>query len=274
MEKKNIRSEHGEVYYWIGENQRENANCIVFTHGMTADHTMFDKQVDYFREEYRIITWDLPLHGESRPYNDFSYYNVANELKNILDQEKIEKVVLIGQSMGGYVCQEFGIHYPEKVIAFIAVDTNPFGHYYYSKWERYLLKKVSTISSWFPYRILVKTISKGASKTKYGYENMYKAISKLEKNEIIHIMNIAYGRFLERKEHIRFDFPVLLLVGESDNTGYVKRYNKIWSKKDGYDLKFIANAAHNSNVDNYKEFNKTTKEFLNGLFNTMLGEKG
>ncbi|WP_028307999.1 alpha/beta fold hydrolase [Desulfitibacter alkalitolerans] len=265
MEKRYIQSEHGIIYYWIGGNQSKNANCIVFTHGMTADHTMFDKQVECFSEEYRIITWDVPLHGESRPYDEFSYYNVAYELKRILDKEKIDKVILVGQSMGGYVCQEFAIQYPEKVSAFVAVDTNPFGHCYYSKWERSLLSKVSTIASWFPHSILIRSIAKGATKTKYAYENLYDSVSKLDKKEIIFIMNMAYGGFLERKENIRFDFPVLLVVGDNDNTGYVKKYNQKWSKHDGYPLKFITNAAHNSNVDNYKEFNKITMDFLNSI---------
>jgi pimeloyl-ACP methyl ester carboxylesterase len=58
-----------------------------------------------------------------------------------LQAEEIDKAILVGQSMGGYACQQFVIQYPEKVEAFIAVDTNPFGHYYYSKWESYILTK-------------------------------------------------------------------------------------------------------------------------------------
>lgn len=265
MEKKSIKSEHGIIYYWIGGNKNEDASCIIFTHGMTADHTMFDMQVGYFGEKYKIITWDMPLHGESRPYDNFSYYNVAYELKNILDVEKVDKVILVGQSMGGYVCQEFAIQYPEKVKAFVAVDTNPFGHYYYSKWERYILTKVGIMSSWLPYSLLVKSIAKGATKTRYAYENLYNAVSKLSKKEIIFIINMGYGGFLKRKETIKFDFPVLLVVGDSDNTGYVKKYNFKWSKHEGYHLEIITNAAHNSNVDNHVEFNKVTEKFLSKL---------
>ena len=80
MEKKNIKSQYGTVYYWIGGNQSKDSECIIFIHGMTADHTMFDKQVEYFKKEYKIITWDIPLHGESRPYEYFSYYNVVEEI--------------------------------------------------------------------------------------------------------------------------------------------------------------------------------------------------
>lgn len=265
MEKKSINSKHGTTYYWLDGNRSKDSRCIVLTHGMAADHTMFDKQVEYFSKEYKIIIWDVPLHGESRPYAGFSYHNVAQELNCILNKEEIDKIILVGQSMGGYVCQEFAIQYPKKVIAFVAVDTNPFGHYYYSKWERYILTKVGSMSSCFPYNILIKSIAKGATKTEYAYQNLYNSISKLSKKEIIFIMDMAYGEFLNRKETAKFDFPVLLIVGDSDNTGYVKKYNQKWAEKEGYPLKIINNAAHNSNVDNYEEFNYAVAKFLSKL---------
>lgn len=121
------------------------------------------------------------------------------------------------------------------------------------------------MSSWLPYSMLVKSIAKGATKTKYAYENLYNAASKLSKKEIIFIINMGYGGFLKRQETIKFDFPVLLVVGDGDNTGYVKKYNLKWAEHEGYPLKIISNAAHNSNVDNYEEFNIVTKKFLSKL---------
>lgn len=121
------------------------------------------------------------------------------------------------------------------------------------------------MSSWFSYNRLVKSIAKGATKTDYTYENLYNSVSKLSKKEIIFIINKVYEEFLEKKETVKFKFPVLLLIGDSDNTGNVKKYNQKWAKHEGYPLKTITNAAHNSNVDNYEEFNKITMEFLNKL---------
>jgi pimeloyl-ACP methyl ester carboxylesterase len=145
MEHKSVKSERGTTHYWINKNTNENAKCIVFTHGLTANHMMFDKQVEFFSNEYTVITWDVPLHGDSRPYTDFSYENTADELKAILDTERIEKAVLVGMSMGGYPCQEFAIRYPGRVIAFIALDTTPLGLCYYSALDRWILKKVKYI---------------------------------------------------------------------------------------------------------------------------------
>lgn len=53
--------------------------------------------------------------GKSRPYKDFSYYNAAEERKDILDVEDIKYVVLVGQSAGGFVAQSFYKNYPDMV---------------------------------------------------------------------------------------------------------------------------------------------------------------
>ena len=99
--------------------------------GLTANHTMFEKQVDFFRKSHTVITRDVPLHGLSRPCRDFSYRKSAEELKQILDREEIAKAVLVGMSMGGYPSQMFGNLYPEAVEALVALDTTPFGLSYY-----------------------------------------------------------------------------------------------------------------------------------------------
>lgn len=92
MNHKSVKSKRWTTHYWIYKNPDINAKCIVFTHGLTANHIMFEKQVEYFSSKYTIITWDVPLHGESRPYNDFSYKNTALELKTILDFENIKRL--------------------------------------------------------------------------------------------------------------------------------------------------------------------------------------
>ena len=58
--------------------------------------------------------------GKSRPYKDFSYYNAAEELKDILDVEDIKNVVLAGQSAGGFVAQSFYKKYADMVEVFFA----------------------------------------------------------------------------------------------------------------------------------------------------------
>ena len=262
MEHKSVKSDRGTTHYWIKRNSNEKARCIVFTHGLTANHMMFEKQVEYLSDEYTVITWDVPLHGEYRPYTNFSYENTAIELKSILDTENIQQVILVGMSMGGYPSQEFAIQYPDKVSGFIALDTTPFGLSYYSTSDRWWLKQVGPIAKWFTDKMLRNSMAKSVSKTQYAHDMMLKMLEPLSKADIVEQMDIAYGRFFDRKESVHFNFPVLILVGEFDKTGKVKQYCEAWSKKEGYPLHIIKGAAHFSNADNYDDVNKEISDFI------------
>ncbi|SOC41475.1 hypothetical protein SAMN05877842_11086 [Ureibacillus acetophenoni] len=90
MIEKQIKSPRGTVYYWTNTLTSPQKMAIVFCHGLTADHTLFDKQVEYLSAHFKLITWDYPLHRKYRSFQDFSFANVNKELLAILEQEHIE----------------------------------------------------------------------------------------------------------------------------------------------------------------------------------------
>jgi len=263
LEEKWIETVRGKTYYWISK--KENARCIVFTHGVTANHEMFEKQVEYFKDNYTIITWDVPLHGKSRPYRDFSYKAVAEDLNEILLRENISKIIMVGMSMGGYPAQMFAVQYPEKVEGFVALDTTPLGIGYYSKSDCWWLKKVKPIAQFIPERFLRPSMAKSVSATAYSYHMMMKMLAPLTKSEIIEQMDIAYAGFLKENQDVKFNFPVLILLGEHDKTGKVKQYCEEWSKKEGYPLHIIKDAAHFTNGDNPEAVNREIDDFISEL---------
>lgn len=260
-----IISENGTVHYWISRCKEKNAKCIVFTHGVTAEHSMFEKQISYFEDTYHIITWDVPLHGLSRPYKDFSYHRSATELKAILDKEGFEKVVLVGMSMGGYPSQEFAYWYPDMVEGFVAIDTTPFGKKYYSKSDLWWLKRVKPMARCFTDGMLRRSMAKAVSKTKYSCDKMLQMLAPFTKAQIIEQMDIAYGEFAKENKDVDFKFPVLILLGDKDVTGKVKSYDIEWAKTTGYPLHIIKNAAHFSNGDNPEQVNREIETFIKKL---------
>lgn len=263
-EHKQLESNNGCVHYWISRNCNPNAICILFTHGLTANHTMFEKQVEYFEASYTVITWDVPLHGLSRPYQNFSYENTAKELKAILNKENVKKVILVGMSMGGYPSQEFAYRYPENVDRMIMLDTTPFGLEFYSKSDLWWLKQAAPLGKYFTDHMLRESMAKSVSKTDYSYKKMIEMLKPLSKAEIIEQMDIAYGKFAKENKNVQFDCPVLLLLGDSDTTGKVKHYNKAWTKATGYPLHIISHAAHFSNGDNPEQVNLEIENFIQG----------
>lgn len=265
MEHKQLHSERGTVHYWVSKNTDKAARCIVFTHGLTANHSMFEKQVEYFKKAYTIITWDVPLHGLSRPYAPFSYRNTALELGAILDREEVSKAVLVGMSMGGYPCQMFAELYPDRVEGFVALDTTPFGTQYYSRADLWWLRQAAPMAKWFSEAMLRRSMAKSVSRTKYSYHKMLEMLKPLTKQEIIEQMSIAYGVFAQENRDMKFSFPVLILLGDGDHTGKVKQYCAAWSERTGYPLRIIKNAAHFSNGDNPWQVNTEIETFIREL---------
>lgn len=265
MEHKQVESKNGITHYWIARNQNSTAKCIVFTHGLTANHSMFEKQVEHFSANYHVILWDVPLHGLSRPYKDFSYKNTAIELHGILEIENISKVILVGMSMGGYPNQMFGDMFPNMVEGFVALDTTPFGLRYYSKSDLWWLKQVEPMAKWFSDSMLRKSMAKSVSKTDYSCSKMMEMLKPLTKAQIIEQMGIAYGTFAKENKDVAFSFPVIILLGDSDKTGKVTQYCKDWSTNTGYPLHIIKNAAHFSNGDNPEQVNFEIQSFIQRL---------
>lgn len=264
MIKKQIEDLYGKIAYWISDNFVSDKDTLFFLHGMTADHTMFEQQFFYFERDFNIITWDAPAHGESRPYSAFSYESAANAMYQIIDKCGVSKVILIGQSMGGFIAQSFIQRYPEIVKGFVAIDTCPFGDYY-SKSDTWWLRQIEWMSNLFPDNLLKKSIAKQVAVTEYGQKNMLQMIEIYGKRELCHLMGIGYAGFLKDNCELRISCPVVLLVGEKDNTGKVRAYNKEWARRTGNKLIWIPNAAHNSNVDNPETVNSHIKFFLEDL---------
>lgn len=145
------------IHYWTNENI-ESDICIFFSHGVTADHRCFRKQEEYFENKYKIINWDIPMHGKSENTDFVSYEECANLMKRIIDKENIKEVLLVGLSLGGYPSQMFAHLYPKNTRGFIAIDTTPFGKEYYSSSDEFWLKQVEWMAKSFPINLLKKSM--------------------------------------------------------------------------------------------------------------------
>lgn len=264
MEHKILNLEKGNIHYYISKNE-SHKKTIVFTHGLTADASMFEKQVEYFKNKYNVITWDMPLHGRSKDYKFFSYDNTADIIYSILNYENISKAVLCGMSMGGYPCQYFIYKYPHMAEAFIAVDTTPLGNKYYSKLDIWLLKNTAFFAKMFPENLLKYSMAKSISKTEYAYNTMVNIYKNYTKSDMILQIDKCYTQFIAENIDISIKCPLLIILGEYDRTGSVASYCKQWANDTKSMLHIIPHAAHFSNADNYKEVNKIIEQFINTL---------
>ena len=116
----------GDIHYFVEKQAKSDKIQLVFLPGLTADHRLFEKQIEYFEGKYPIFVWDAPGHAASWPFSfDFTLMDKAKWLDEILVKEGFDKPVIIGQSMGGYVGQAYSEAFPEKLKGFVSVDSAP-----------------------------------------------------------------------------------------------------------------------------------------------------
>lgn len=102
-----------DIYY----TDHGNGLPVVLIHGFCETHTVWNKLSDKLSGSWRILCPDLPGFGKSPlPANPgFSFNYIAEILNNWLDETGIEKCVMIGHSMGGYVSLAFAERYVDKL---------------------------------------------------------------------------------------------------------------------------------------------------------------
>lgn len=91
-------------------------NTLVFIHGMGLDLNLWQEQVKSLGTDYQIITYDLLGHGLS-PHapSDISLHTLAEQLRQLLLHLHLEKVHLIGFSLGGLVARVFATQYHHRL---------------------------------------------------------------------------------------------------------------------------------------------------------------
>ena len=103
---------------------KEGSPVIIFIHGFPFNKSMWNLQVESLKDDYRLITYDIRGHGNSDAGNeDFSIDLFANDLIGLMDALKIDKAILCGLSMGGYIALNAIEKHKERFDALILSDT-------------------------------------------------------------------------------------------------------------------------------------------------------
>lgn len=98
--------------------------ALVFIHCGSCNRHLWDDQVTAFAKTHRVVTIDLPGHGESgQGRKDWSIESYGDDVKTVVTKLNLKRVVLIGSSMGGPVAVEATRRMPESVVAIVPVDT-------------------------------------------------------------------------------------------------------------------------------------------------------
>ena len=270
MTEKIHKTQLGDIHYWTNILNKDSVT-LVFLPGLTADHRLFEKQIEYFENKFNVFVWDAPAHASSWPFKfDFDLMDKAKWLNEIFEKEEINYPVIIGQSMGGYVGQTFAELFPSKLKGFVSIDSAPLQRNYVTALEIWLLKRMEGVYYYYPWKWLLKSGTKGVSVTDYGRNLMHKIMMTYDGDKKRYSKISGHGmkmlaEAMEKNLPYKINCPALLICGEKDMAGSCIRYNKAWHKKSNIPIEWIKDAGHNSNTDKPEIVNALIEKFVSEI---------
>ena len=178
----------------------------------------------------------------------------AKWVEGILRSEGLDKPVIIGQSMGGYVGQAYAESYPEKLKGFVAIDSAPLQRSHVTGVELWLLKRMEPVYRHYPWKWLLRSGTRGVATTEYGRNLMHDMMMTYDGDQKRYAKISGHGfrilaEAMEADLPYHLQCPALLICGEKDHAGSCIRYNKAWHERTGIPIRWLKNAGHNSNTD-------------------------
>jgi 3-oxoadipate enol-lactonase len=243
----------------------ENKTALIFIHGFPFDQSMWKQQRDFFKKNFRVITYDIRGYGKSTNAGVASMNQYADDLVAIIDELKLNKVIACGLSMGGYVLLNAFSRYPGKFEALILADTqciadSPEG----------IEKRKSAIRL-----IEDKGLTDYAQSfvgNVFSHESLINKIEAVEsiRNVILSTQQITITGTLEalaqRSETCfvlpKIKIPVLIICGKEDVVTPVKQSEFLNANIANSKLRIIEKAGHLSNLEQPYEFNRQILDFI------------
>jgi 3-oxoadipate enol-lactonase len=242
-----------------------NAPVIVFIHGFPFNKSMWSRQVEALSKNFRVIAYDVRGHGNSGlGEKDFSIELFVSDLIRLLKGLKIEKTILCGLSMGGYIALNAIVNFPEYFSGLILCDTNCIADTPETIQKR--MKAIETVEKQGLARYAEENMENYFAPE--SFENRKEEIAavrqmilKTSKLSVINTL-LALSRRKETCSQLhRIIVPVLILVGEKDKITPPEAAEAMQGKIDGSLLGIIRYAAHLSNMENPVQFNEQVMEF-------------
>ena len=231
--------------------------AILLTHGYSATSQMWARQVEVFSSDYRVVTWDLRGHGQSDSPEAMSEYSegaAVEDMEEILRSCQVERAVIGGLSLGGYLSLAFHLVHPERVRALMLFDTGP-GY-----------KNPKARDAW----------NRGAERMAREFEK--RGLAALGQSAEVQVSTHRSAEGLARAGHgmlVQFDsrvieslesirVPTLVVVGQQDEP-FLAATDYMAAKIPNATKVVIPDASHAVNIDQPEAFERAVRSFLSTL---------
>lgn len=242
---------------------------VVFIHAFPMNQTMWDEQVAALRNRCRAIRLDLRgFGGSSVPAGPYSMERMASDVRGLMAHLDIDRAVLVGLSMGGYISLAFYKLYPDAVHALVLADTRASADTEEGRERRFQsAEKVEREGAASIARDM-ETVAFAPSTREQRPDIIKRARAMIEGNSPQGIAEAQRG-MAERPDStyvlIGIDRPTLILVGSEDSLTPVSEAEALRGGIRHSQFKIIEGAGHMSNLEQPERFNAALAEFIDSL---------
>jgi pimeloyl-ACP methyl ester carboxylesterase len=231
--------------------------ALLLSHGYGATRHMWDAQHRALGG-WRVISWDMRGHGQTDSPDDPRQYSAAltvADMRGLLQHLGVERAVIGGLSLGGYVSLAFAIAHPDMTRALVICDSGP-GY-----------RNAEARAAWN-----ARAHERAAALEAKGLDAL--ARRSAETRQAVHrsaqgLAHAARGMLAQEGSQVidalgGIRVPTLVIVGDQDQP-FVAPSEYMAKKIPGARLAVIPGAGHSSNLDQPEPFNRVVREFLTGL---------
>ena len=235
---------------------------LILIHGFLGSSKMWEPQINFFKNHFRVITPDLPGFGKSNKAKSHnSIQSIANLLMDCLEEKKIDKFYLLGHSMGGMIVQEMAKEYGNKIVKLICYSTGPRGEmpgrFESVDQSRKNLKKKGL-------EITVKNIAKTwfVRKENAKYFDICIEAGKQTSTKAADDALIAFKNWngVDTLKNIKNE--TLIVWGDQDKSYNLEQIKTLEKSIKKSKLVIFKNCAHNVHLEQPDQFNNAIKNFL------------
>jgi len=227
--------------------------AVVFAHGSGGTHLSWYQQVPVLSKQYRCVTIDHRGFGYSKDTASHpGRKNFVSDLEALLDRLKVEKVSLVGQSMGGTTVLGFASKHPERVSALILSDTT--GGYTNAEIDHLRATLKSTRTAFAP----------GYSEREPAMAFLYREISALTIDDAPAPPGApaAAAPSTDIRPILDKKVPTLFIVGELDQLLPPPIVEAMHRQMPGSQLVKVPGAGHSVYFEKAAEYNRLLSDFL------------
>ncbi len=265
----NIKIPVNDINVSYNDEGPKKAPVIIFLHGFPLNKSMWDNQVEKLKDNYRVIAYDIRGHGDTDlGAIDFSIDLFAQDLMCFMDALKIEKTMLCGLSMGGYIALNAIENHPNRFSALILSDTNCTADSSEAKENR--MKTIVGVKENGVEKLADGLIPKLFAPQSFKTNSeeiaaVKEMIMKTSKQSLYNSLHAMANRKETCSKLPKIKVPVLILVGKEDKITPPEAAKAMHEKIKNSALHIISNAGHLSNMENPVEFNSQLKKFIDSV---------